>query len=141
MKKLVMIAVMATIAIVCNVNAQQTVVIQNSEEAKKTVGTDGSFYINGISSALDIGGVQAIVTTKLSSRYQGQEVHKCYVALTNYNDFRVTVLYQAGPNKVTGSLVLEPGKTASAEFGRVTTGLGGDIPTEMFSVFTITRRL
>lgn len=136
-----MLAVMATIAIVCNVNAQQTVVIQNSEEAKKTVGTDGSFYINGISSKEDIGGVQAIVTTKMSSRYQGQEVHKCYVALTNYNNFPVTVLYQAGPNKVTGSLVLETGKTASAEFGRVTTGIGGDIPTEMFSVFTITRRL
>lgn len=134
-----MIAVMATIAIVCNVNAQQTVVIQNSEEAKKAVGTDGSFYINGISSALDIGGVSAIVTTEMSSRSQSQEIHKCYVALTNYNDFRVTVLYQAGPNKVTGSLVLEPGKKAWAEFGRVKTGIGGDIPTEMFSVFTITR--
>lgn len=138
---MVMIAVMATIAIVCNVNAQQTVVIQNSEEAKKTVGTDGSFYINGISSALDIGGVQAVVTTKRSSRSQGQEIHECYVVLINYNDFRVTVLYQAGPKKVTGSLVLEPGEKGAAEFGRVTTGYGGDIPTEMFSVFTITRKL
>lgn len=136
-----MIAVMATIAIVCNVNAQQTVVIQNSEEAKKTVGTDGSFYINGISSALDIGGVQAIVSTEMSRKSQGQEIHRCYVVLTNYNDFRVTVLYQAGPKKVTGSLVLGPGEKTSAEFGRVTTGYGGDIPTEMFSVFTITRKL
>lgn len=78
MKKMVMIAVIATIAIVSNVNAQQTVVIQNSEEAKTTVGTDRSSYINGISSALDIGGVEAEVWADL--QYSGR-AYNFYVRL------------------------------------------------------------
>ena len=132
-----MLAVMATIAIVCNVNAQQTVVIQNSEEAKKTVGTDGSFYINGISSALDIGGVQATVRTKYWGIGSGADF---YVQLINYHDFKVTVLYQAGSAKVTGSVVLEPGETRDVYFGEARS-VNGVLPPEMFSVFTITRKL
>lgn len=132
-----MIAVMATIAIVCNVNAQQTVVIQNSEEAKTTVGTDRSSYINGISSALDIGGVEAEVWADL--QYSGL-AYNFYVRLINYHDFKVTVLYQAGPNKVTGSLVLEPGEQKNVRFGEAKK-VNGVLPPEMFSVFTITRKL
>lgn len=131
-----MIAVIATIAIVSNVNAQQTVVIQNSEEAKKTVGTDGSFYINGISSKEDIGGVEARVTTNswVSGAY-------FYVRLINYHDFKVTVLYQAGSAKVTGSVVLEPGEKKDVYYGQATVDVNGVLPPEMFSVFTITRKL
>lgn len=135
---MVMIAVMATIAIVCNVNAQQTVVIQNSEEAKKTVGTDGSLYINGISSKEDIGGVEAEVWTDL--KYSSGMVYNFYVRLINYHDFKVTVLYQAGSAKVTGSVVLEPGEKKDVRFGEAKK-VNGVLPPEMFSVFTITRKL
>lgn len=138
-----MIAVMATIAIVCNVNAQQTVVIQNSEEAKKTVGTDGSFYINGISSKEDIGGVEATVWTDLvdSDNWNMTKHYDCYVSLKNYHKFPVTVLYQAGPSKATGSVVLEPGAKADRKFATVKTGYYDKVDSKWHSVFTITRKL
>lgn len=137
-----MLAVMATIAIVCNVNAQQTVVIQNSEEAKETVGTDGSFYINGISSKEDIGGVGATVKTDLVDRYIGVwKLYDCYVSLENYHKFPVTVLYQAGPSKTTGSVVLEPGAKAERKFATVKTGYYDQVDSKWRSVFTITRKL
>lgn len=128
-----MLAVIATIAIVCNVNAQQTVVIQNSENAKST---GGGFYINGISSALDIGGVEATVWSKLT--YQG--TYYFYVRLTNYHDFRVTVLYQAGSDKVTGSMVLKPGEKRDVYFGEAKK-VNGVLPSEMYNVVTITKKL
>lgn len=120
-------------------NAQQTVVIQNSES--QIVKENSNFSINGISSTFDIGGVEACVTTKFASRYQGSEIHKCYVSFRNYNHCSVTVLYQVGSEKTTGSVVLKPSEEKTQAFGTVTTGYGGDIPASTFNVFTITRKL
>ena len=62
-----------------NAYAQQTVVIQNSQT--KQAYNSNDFTINGISSRQDIGGVEASVYCKLSSRYSGTEIHDCFVEI------------------------------------------------------------
>lgn len=122
-----------------NAYAQQTVVIQNSQT--KQAYNSNDFTINGISSRQDIGGVEASVYCKLSSRYSGTEIHDCFVEIKNYNSFSVTVLYMVGRNRTIGSMVLKPNESKSQKFGTESTGYGGDISSATYSVFTITRKL
>ncbi|WP_286008007.1 hypothetical protein [Barnesiella viscericola] len=123
------------------ISAQQSVIIQQNGKSENVVKNSGEFFINGISSKVDIGGVEAEVSSTRQSRYQGEEVHLCFVRIKNYNAFTVTVLYQAGKDKTIGSVVLQSGETKSKDIGYVTTGLGGAIPPAMYSVSTITRKL
>lgn len=137
MKKLLLSV--ASVFLFVAASAQQTVILQNSQP--QIVQDNNVYSINGIPSSADIGGVEATVVTEMKSRYQGEETHVCRVRLVNHNPFKVTVLYQAGPEKVTGSVVIDPNDYEIRAFGYVQTGYGGAIPTSMFNVFTITRRL
>ena len=110
----------------------QNVVIQTNET--KSENTDGSkyYWINGISSKEDIGGVD-VETTRVCPYY-------CYanVTLTNYNNFNVTVYYEiknANGDTQSGSKVLKPNESKKVLDGNVfsyTTGV---------EVKTITRKL
>lgn len=140
MKKLIILA-FVTMSCFLGISAQQSVIIQQNGKSENVAKNSGEFFISGISSKLDIGGVEASVMTELLTRYQGEEVHSCFVHIKNYNAFTVTVLYQAGTEKTVGSMVLKPGEYKRQTFGRVTTGLGGAIPSAMYSVSTITRKL
>ena len=129
MKKLFIVAVMTLFGFCAH--AQQTVILQNSQNQKET-STSNEFYINGISSRDDVGGVEASVYI------ENDYLKNCYVYIKNYNNFRVTVLYMAGKDKITGSMVLKPGEEKRSLFGRGGTGNGDNA---MYSVFTITRKL
>ena len=136
MKKLFVVAVMTLFGFCAH--AQQTVILQNSQIQKQATASN-EFYINGISSREDIGGVEASVDIERasSSLYR----YNCYVCIKNYNNFRVTVLYMAGKDKITGSMVLDPEEEKRSLFGAVETGSVGNISSAMYSVFTITRKL
>lgn len=129
MKKLFIVAVMTLFGFCAH--AQQTVILQNSQNQKET-STSNEFYINGISSRDDVGGVEASVYI------ENDYLKSCYVYIKNYNNFLVTVLYMAGKDKITGSMVLKPGEEKRSLFGR---GGTGNVDNAMYSVFTITRKL
>lgn len=139
MKRIIFLWLLIT-SCLFDVASQQTVVIQQSSKSS-LIENSAEFLINGISSKEDIGGVEAEVASKMKSRFQGEEVHVCFVRLKNFNTFPVTVLYQAGKDKIVGSVVLQVGETKTKDIGYVTTGYGGAISPSMFSVSTITRKL
>lgn len=133
MKKTLMIFLaLATITVA---NAQ-TVVVQNNNGEKVTRTTTGNgFYINGISSSQDIGGVGTEVIKK--------DVLDRYVKFKNYNSSPVTVLYEVTyrngneRTKKTGSIVLKASdeKTVYVDSRNVNSRI------DIENIATITRKL
>lgn len=99
--------------------AQNTIVI-NQQSSYSEVGREQSnpniFYINGISSALDIGGVE-VSRKRNPDPYGNPYIYKVY--FKNYRDYSVEVLYEfyAGPpgNKSlkTGNIIVPAESTKS----------------------------
>ncbi|MDR2971920.1 MAG: hypothetical protein LBU83_08340 [Bacteroidales bacterium] len=110
----------------------QNVVIQTNET--KSENTDGSkyYWINGISSKEDIGGVD-VETTRFVNYYAYTKI-----VFTNYNSSNVTVYYEiknANGATLSGSKVLKPNESKTIVDGSdllYTTGV---------EVKTITRKL
>ena len=84
MKKL-LICLLAVIGFIATANAQTVVVQNNQGGATEQTQDPNIFYINGIPSTQDIGGVEAQL--KYINNY-------CYTVFTNYHSFPVTVLYR-----------------------------------------------
>lgn len=102
MKKIIVL-LLAVIGFVTTAEAQN-VVIQTNETSSAQVQDPNIFYINGIPSTQDIGGVDA----------QAEKVDgKCYVRFINFHSSTVTILYQVtyssyydGYKTITGTIVL-----------------------------------
>ena len=127
MKKL-LICLLAVIGFIATANAQTVVVQNNQGGATEQTQDPNMFYINGIPSTQDIGGVEA----KVERRNRND-----YAVFTNYQSFTVTVLYQVlfgsfkDPAKFSGSFVLTSGETKSI---LVTSDF-------IYEIATITRKL
>ena len=127
MRKL-LICLLAIIGSITTVEAQ-TVVVQNNQGKTEQVQDPNIFYINGIPSTQDIGGVEA------QTKYMDGNK---YAIFTNYQSTTVTVLYQLlgtyrdNEYEVIGSVVLKSGETKKVlydYYGHVT------------KIATITRKL
>jgi len=91
---------------------QNTVIIQNSDETGRE-NKDGTYWINGISSKEDIGGVDVeIKKTRTENKNNDEYAKYCDIIFTNYNSFKVTVYYHLygddGGLDKEGSVVLLP---------------------------------
>jgi hypothetical protein len=112
MKKI--ICVLIPIAVCAMASAQTTNVVVNGEKAVEKV-EDNSYYINGVSSKEDIGG---ITTEKLyQKQFNGAEMRDPYgiLVITNHNPAPVTVnwetyeiLMHRGDQTQIGSVTLQP---------------------------------
>jgi len=125
MKKIFLV-LFVIIGCTITVNAQQTVVLQNQQTSTEQTTDPNIFYINGIPSTQDIGGVEAL--------YEVVD-YRSYLFLKNYNSSMVTVLYQYEDtyNDIfTGSVVLQ-----SNESKRIRTYYNRVI----IKIATITRKL
>lgn len=91
-------------------SAQNVVIQTNDTDSKSstTQTTGNEYFINGISTAQDIGGVDAELINTGNS-YYGDYYHK--IKFTNYHEFTVTVLFEIGRYKVPGTITI-PAKTA-----------------------------
>lgn len=111
MKKLLLIiALLPTFCI-----AQNTVVIQSSNGSTTQTINDHSYYIQGIPSTQNIGGVD--ITTKRNPDPYGNP-YLNYVQFKNYRDFPVTVLYEftyGHPKNDDGPLLYEGSITLDAK--------------------------
>lgn len=105
MKKL-LICLLAVIGFVATADAQTVVVQNNQGGAMEQTQDPNIFYINGIPSTQDIGGVEA------QPKYINYDDY--YAVFTNHHSFPVTVLYRViygnGYQKI-GSLVLSSKET------------------------------
>lgn len=105
--KTLFVLLFALTGFIANVNAQ-TVVVQNNKTASEQVQNPNIFYINGIPSTQDIGGVENEAVDLLFRDGSGYHVY-----FTNYNSSTVTVLYQItfdgerAPATKIGSVVLK----------------------------------
>lgn len=129
------------LAIICFITTAeaQTVVVQNNETASAQIQDPNIFYINGIPSTQDIGGVD----TRIEYITHDYCPRDNYVIFKNYHSYTVTVLYEVifnefnslGEVKKTGTVVLEPnGLTSiliSSRNGR----------TVIYNIATIVRKL
>lgn len=103
MKKIILV-LFAIVGFITTVNAQQTLVLQNNQGSSQQTIDPNIYYIKGIPSTQDIGGVEALPDNK----------DKRDIVFTNYNVFTVTVLYEAEDydgNVLVGSVVLRGGET------------------------------
>lgn len=103
--KTLFVLLFALTGFIANANAQ-TVVVQNNKTASEQVQDPNIFYINGIPSTQDIGGVENEAVDLFFRDGSGYHVY-----FTNYNSSTVTVLYQItfGDKELTriGSVVLK----------------------------------
>lgn len=94
--------------------AQNNVVFQTANSNPSTATTADNYYINGISTREDVGGVE--VSRGEHMGYRGNTpVYN--LTFTNYNNFPVSVLYELDDSKagsVTGTIVLKPGESKSS---------------------------
>ena len=110
MKKL-LICLLAVIGFIATANAQ-TVVVQNNQGGETEQMQDPNiFYINGIPSTQDIGGVETIIERVFDHYDCPYNFYDNFVVFTNYHSYTVTVLYQVivgskGTKKI-GSIVLK----------------------------------
>jgi len=113
MKKLLLVvAVLMGISI--NANAQNIIVQQNNNSSSiSTVRSDKEYFIDGISTREDIGGVEVVFVDDPEAYYANK-----YLKFTNYHNFPVTVIfevedYQRGGSykKVTGRIILRANET------------------------------
>ena len=100
-----------TLALVCGfatiVSAQNVVIQQNTSSPQSSQTTTGhEYYINGISTAEDIGGVD--VEFKEKSSYGNYTDY--YLQFTNYHDFTVRVLFELS-GRMYGSITLQANET------------------------------
>ena len=99
------------LCIISNSNSQNIIQITNNNGNSNNTNTekDCGFKINGVCSSEDIGGVDAEVFFKGGF----------YLKLTNYNQFPVTVLFEAnynhGDDYKTGTVVLSAYGTTNSE--------------------------
>lgn len=126
MKKF-LILFLAIVGFAITANAQNVVIQQNGTTTSNTQSADPNiFYINGIPSTADIGGVEAQVEDKNQ---------RTYLLLTNYRNEAVTVLYyietQRGSER-NGSVVLTPMQTKEVNL---------DMYATITKIATITRKL
>ena len=125
MKKL-LICLLAVIGFIATANAQTVVVQNNQGGATEQMQDPNIFYINGIPSTQDIGGVEA-----LPKYYSSQ----AYAVFTNYHSLPVTVLYRviySGQYQKIGSLVLNSKETKEVYIAHCPT---------IYEIATITRKL
>ena len=88
--------------------SQNVVIQQNSVDPSSQQGDGGAYYINGISTREDIGGVEVSVGDQ-------RNYGVYFVKFKNYNNIPVSVIYQleAGMNerkKVSGTIILQAGE-------------------------------
>lgn len=97
------------LAAVGSMNAQNNVVFQSAGGNANTTAADNrQYYINGISTQEDVGGVEMS-----RGAYRGYG-HEYYLKFTNYNNFMASVIYEFEDierGQVTGNIVLKPGET------------------------------
>lgn len=110
MKKLICIT-MLLFGFVGIASAQNVVIQTNNADSKSstTQTTGNEYYINGISTAQDIGGVDAEIINTGKRDYNDYFYHK--IKFTNYHEFTVTVLFEIGKDKEPGTITI-PAKTA-----------------------------
>lgn len=88
--------------------AQNNVVFQSTGgNTNTTAADDKQYYINGISTKEDVGGVEMS-----RGKYYGN--HQYHLEFTNYNNFMVSVIYEledGGRGQVTGNIILKAGET------------------------------
>lgn len=111
MKKLLIIAAFTMMAGI--LSAQNNVVIQNDGTHANPVMQDNAYYINGISTRDDVGGVE-IARGKLT---QHRFSDAYLLSFRNYNNFPVSVIYElddASRGTTTGTIVLNAGETKSS---------------------------
>lgn len=103
MKKIIVL-LLAVIGFITTAEAQN-VVIQTNETTSAQVQDPNIFYINGIPSTQDIGGVDAQIEEK---RNETNYYPDQYVRFINFHSCTVTVLYQltSGNLTKTGTVVL-----------------------------------
>lgn len=98
----------------------QNVVIQtnNTDSKSSTAQTTGNeYYINGISTAQDIGGVDVAFIKDQNGDWTGSpekpDYHDYFLSFTNYHDFTVTILFEVteGSRKTTGTITVPKGIT------------------------------
>lgn len=106
MKKLILFIFLMSYS----VSHAQNVVIQNNGKTEQSNSTDDtSYYINGISTREDVGGVETTWKTVNSSDYR-------IIVFKNYNDFSVSVIYEIIDSNV-GNLVLGAGEEKTVNTG------------------------
>ena len=112
MKKL-LLCLLTMVGFVMSTEAQ-TVVVQKNETTTNQTQDPNIFYINGIPSTQDIGGVEGqSIRTEIYKQHIEQNVWTEVVQFTNYNPCTVTVLYQiviSEKDRQTGSIVLKAGE-------------------------------
>ncbi len=102
-------------AIAGGLNAQNNVILQQSTggNTNSSASDDKQYYINGISTKEDVGGVEM----SRGERYTGSLY---FLHFTNYNNFMVSVIYEFEDNArglITGNIVLKAGeKKQSADY-------------------------
>lgn len=105
MKKF-LILFLAIVGFAITANAQNVVIQQNGTTTSNTQTSDPNiFYINGIPSTADIGGVETEI------KYPSYDTDNISLILTNYNAETVTVLYYVETSRGSersGSVVLKP---------------------------------
>ena len=129
MKKL-FVFILSIVSIITTTKAQ-TIVVQNNDTSKEQTQDKNIFYINGIPSTQDIGGID----TKTGGGYNWNGGnHPSYAIFKNYNSVTVTVLYQitTGKGTTTGSIVLKPNEEKEVFSGNYS---------NITDVVTITRKL
>lgn len=103
MKKKKMLVLLLTIGAFATANAQQTVILQNQQISSNPIQSE-AYYINGIPSSQDIGGVEVSRSNWNSTASK--------IRFENYNNFPVSVIFEVttGGNeniKQTGTIVLQ----------------------------------
>lgn len=118
-------------------NAQNVVIQQNSVTPAEQASDPNLFYINGIPSTLDIGGVD--VEIMWDRNRDGYGVYANTIKFKNFRDFPVSVLYSItiGSGKPrTGTIVLDAKGTKTVNNGNWAFSYEGET-----SVAVIVRKL
>lgn len=107
MKIVKFILLISALTMVATASYSQNVVIQqNSANPSSQKGDDGAYYINGISTREDIGGVEVSLGDPYGNSGR-------FIKFKNYNSIPVSVIYQLDTDthkKVTGTIVLQAGE-------------------------------
>lgn len=109
MKKLLILVLFAMMA--GNLKAQNNLIIQNDGNNHQPATQDNAYYINGISTRNDVGGVEIAPGSHTGYRRN----HACFkLKFTNYNHFPVSVIFELEDAEVgttTGTIVLNAGES------------------------------
>ena len=101
---------------ISHIVSAQNVVIQSNTTTPQSSVNNNQYYINGISTREDIGGVEVVFEAGSSSQYSGFSYYN--LIFTNYHNFPVSVIYELPrgyTGKTYGTIILNANETKKSQ--------------------------